>query len=412
MRIMQILHKLLAIITLLSLITMGWSQTSWESKSPMPTARQGMAAAVLDSGIYVMGGAQSGHMAMDVVEVYDVIQDSWASNISPLNYARTAAAAAVFEGKIYIFGGRDHNQLISQVEVYDPGSNQWTVISQLPTPREGLAAAVMDSSIWVIAGANSQINTAIIERYYPRSNSWNTLPYQLNQQRVAAVAGVLNGEMYVFGGYYFGPLDSYEKFTPGLGWTTEGNMSYSCGAAAGAVANHQVWIVGGENLSGILPNVQYYDQGNWNQGPAMQTSRHKLSVAYVNNTLYAIGGQTTHQSGSVTNSVEALDLVTGIADHPNPPISKSVYLAPNFPNPFNMSTQFDVYLEKFGKIEIGVINLLGQKVRTIYGGNLMGWKRFEFDGQDSAGNTLPSGNYFIYLKTAKEMRVIKAQIVK
>lgn len=409
---MQILHRLLAVIILFSLFSQGWSQMNWEYKSPMPTARQGMATAVLDSNIYVMGGALSGHMAMDVVEAYNVNQDSWASNIAPLNYARTAAAAVAFEGKIYIFGGRDHSQLIPQVEVYDPGANQWTVISQLPTPREGLAVAIMDSAIWLIAGSNFQTNTGIVERYYPHSNSWDTLPYQLNQSRVAAVAGVLNGEMYVFGGYYFGPLDSYEKFIPGQGWIPQGNMSYSCGAAAGATANHQMWIVGGESQSGVLADVQYFDHGNWNQGPLMQTSRHKLSLAYVNNTMYAIGGQTTHQSGTVTNTVEALELTTGIEDHPNPTISKSVYLAPNFPNPFNMSTHFDVHMDKSGNVEIGVINLLGQNVRTIYQGNLSGWRRFEFDGRDNWENILPSGNYFIYLKTAKEMRVIKAQIVK
>jgi hypothetical protein len=409
---MQILQRLLAAIILFASITQVWGQMNWEYRSPMPTARQGMAAAALNDTIYVMGGAQFGHNALAVVEAYVANQDTWLINIAPLNYPRTACAAAAFEGKIYIFGGRDHNQLISQVEVYDPATNQWSPISQLPTPREGVAAAVMDSSIWVIAGSNFQSNTAIIDRYYPHSNTWDTLPYQLNQSRVAAVAGLLNGEMYVFGGYYFGPLDSYEKFTPGQGWSTEGTMLYSCGAAAGAVANSQVWIVGGEDQSGILTNVQYFEQGNWNQGPSMQSSRHKLSVAYVNNTLFAIGGQTTHMAGSVTNTVEGLSLVTGIDDNPVTLASESFYLAPNFPNPFNISTQFDVYLEKSGDVEIGVFNLLGQKVRTIYHGRLVGRKRFEFDGQDNWGNILPSGNYFIYLKTAGQMRIIKAQLVK
>ena len=337
---MQILRKFLATIIFLTSFALAWGQVSWEYRSPMPTARQGMAAAVLNDTVYVMGGAQFGHNALAVVEAYVANQDTWLINIAPLNYPRTSGAAAAFEGKIYVFGGRDHSVLVSQVEVYDPATGQWSQISQLPTPREGLAAVVMDSSIWLIAGSDLQANTAIIERYYPRSNTWDTLPYQLNQSRVAAVAGFLNGEIYVFGGYYFGPLDSYEKFTPGQGWSAEGNMLYSCGAAAGAVANDQVWIVGGEDQSGILTMVQYFHQGNWNQGPSLQTSRHKLSVAYVNNTLFAIGGQTTHQAGSVTNTVEALDLVTGIDHNPNQPTDKSFHLTPNFPNPFSHDQDF------------------------------------------------------------------------
>lgn len=411
MKIMQILQKLVTTFILFTLVSQGLAQMSWQYKSAMPTARQGMAAAALNDTIYIMGGAQFGHNALNVVEAYVANQDTWLINIAPLTYPRTAAAAASFEGKIYIFGGRDHSQLVSQVEVYDPTTNQWSMISQLPTPREGLAAAVMDSSIWLIAGSNFQTNTAIIERYYPHSNTWDTLPYQLNQSRVAAVAGLLNGEMYVFGGYYFGPLDSYEKFTPGQGWSTQGTMLYSCGAAAGAVANSQVWIVGGEDQSGILTSVQYFNQGNWNQGPSMQSSRHKLSVAYVNNTLFAIGGQTTHQAGSVTNTVEALELVTGIDVNPNN-LSGTFYLAPNFPNPFNISTQFDVYLEKPSEVEIGVLNLIGQRVRLIYKGRLFGRKRFEFDGRDNWRNVLPSGIYFIYLKTPHGTRTIKAHLIK
>lgn len=412
MKIMQILQKLITATVLCVLTASGWSQMQWEYRSSMPTARQGMATAVLGDKIYVIGGAPFGHNALTVVEAYDVVQDAWTTDIASLHHARTAAAAAAFAGKIYVFGGRDHNQLVAQVEVYDPASNQWSVISQLPTPREGLAAAVMDSAIWLIAGSTFQMNSDIVERYYPHSNQWDTLPYQLNQGRVAAVAGMLNGELYVFGGYYFGPLTSYEKFIPGQGWVTSGNMLYACGAAAGAAAGNQMWIEGGENQSGILSNVQYLGDGSWHQGPSMQTPRYKLSVAYVNNTLFAIGGQTGHQAGSVTNTVEALDLIVGIDDNPRPSVSKSFDLSPNFPNPFNISTYFNVYLETPRQVEIGVINMLGEKVRTIYRGRLSGGRQFEFEGQDSRGNILPSGNYFIYLKSADEMRVIKAQLVK
>ncbi|NIX55748.1 MAG: hypothetical protein GWN14_07415 [candidate division Zixibacteria bacterium] len=381
----------------------------------MPTARYGMTAAVPNQKIYVMGGAEFGHNAIDIVEMYNPAQDSWQTNIAPLNFARSNAAAVAFEGKIYIFGGRDHNQFISAAEAYDTSANQWSVVSQMPTPREGIAAVAVDSAIWLIGGATSQMNSSKVERFYPHTGDWDTLAHSLNVARVGAVAAVVNNDVYVMGGYYFGPLNSYEKYLRGQGWTSVGSMLYGCGAASGAAYDNQIWIVGGENQSGILNNVQYFDangSGIWNNGPPLQTERKNLAVARVGNTLYAIGGKRGHHAGSVTDVMEALDLVTGIDDSPPSTLPADIRLETNFPNPFNNSTLFDVYLPEVKEVRIGVINVLGQPVRTIYRGNLHGWQRFEFDARDDFGKILPSGNYFIYLQTARQERVINIQYLK
>lgn len=413
---MQKLQKtILSILFLLFMLLSAQGQQQWQQKTAMPTQRQGMAAAALNGKIYVIGGAQFEFNAINTVEAYDVLQDNWQTNIGTLNVPRTKAAAVSYGGKIYVFGGRDHHVFISEVEVYDPGSNQWTIISQIPTPREGLAAVVVDSLIWLIGGATMQTSLGIVELYNPGSNSWSTLPHQLTVPRATAVAEVIDGQVYAFGGFYFGPLNSYEKYIPGQGWVDEGVMMYSCGAAGGAAVNGEIWIVGGENQSGILGKVQYADiagQGPWNSGPQMQTPRKNLSVVRVDNTLFAIGGKTEHHGGSVTGAVEALGLVTAINEPPGSGVIERLVLGQNYPNPFNGTTLFQVALEKPTEVRIDVINVRGQLVRQIYRGVLMGQHLFKFDGKNDSGKALPSGNYFIYLKTSKELRVIKATYLK
>lgn len=413
---MQILHKTTWIIfgILFGLLS-ARGQQQWQAKTSMPSPRQGMAAAVLSDRIYVMGGSQFEQNALDIVEAYDTQQDIWQTNFAALNVARTNASAVSFGGKLYIFGGRNHNQMIPEVEMYDPANNQWSIISQLPTPREGLATAVMDSLVWVIGGANFQTNYDIVEIYNPSDNSWNTLPHLLTVPRVTTVAAVLDGELYVFGGFYFGPLNSYEKYVAGQGWIASGNMLYAFGAASGVVVDSRVWIVGGENQSGFLTNVQYADlpgSGNWHNGPPMQTARKSLSVARVGNTLFAIGGKSGHHMGGTTDAVEALDVLTGITMPPGEYIGESFYLTPSFPNPFNGSTSFEVYVEKASGVQIGITNVLGQIVRSVYHGRLVGWHRFNFDGRDDFGKMLPSGNYFIYLIAPGKRHVIKTTFSK
>lgn len=395
----------------------GQGPQQWQFKAPLPAPRQGMAAAALENKIYVMGGSQFEHSTLNIVQAYDTDQDAWQTNIAPLNEARINAAAAVFGGKIYVFGGRDHNQLVPQVEVYDPLSNQWSVVSQLPTPREGLSAVVVDTTIWVIGGAGFQTNYNIVEIYDPAANSWSALPHTLTVPRVAAVAANINGEVYVFGGFYFGPLNSYEKYVLDLGWVGAGNMLYACGSAAGAAAGGEIWIVGGENQLGTLDEVQHADvtgAGNWSNGPPMHVRRKNLAVARVGNRLFAIGGRTgQHGGGGVSAAVEALDLLTGIGGLPEPALSDNFYLSPNYPNPFNGSTNFETYLPRSGDVEIGVMDLLGRLTRQLYRGRLpSGWQRFEFNGRDDFGRVLPSGHYFIYLNAGGEKRVVKATFSK
>ncbi len=72
-----------------------------------------------------------------------------------------------------------------------------------------------------------------------------------------------------------------------------------------------------------------------------------------------------------------------------------------FPNPFNLSTTFSVDLPKPSIMDLGVYNILGERVRTLYYGPLgEGRSWFTWDGEDDKGNVAPSGAYVYRMRTA------------
>ena len=71
---------------------------------------------------------------------------------TPMPTPRSGIAAAVLGGKILIFGGEATDGTFDAAEVYDPQADSWTSATPLPTARHGLGAAAVEGRVYVIAG--------------------------------------------------------------------------------------------------------------------------------------------------------------------------------------------------------------------------------------------------------------------
>ncbi len=78
----------------------------WRRLTAMPTARGGAVAAVANGRIYVLGGHDALGRALNDVESYDPLTDTWQIH-PPLTTRRAFAAAGVLGGKIVVAGGLD-----------------------------------------------------------------------------------------------------------------------------------------------------------------------------------------------------------------------------------------------------------------------------------------------------------------
>jgi N-acetylneuraminic acid mutarotase len=66
--------------------------------------------------------------------------------------ARSGVAAAVLEGRMLIFGGEGPAGTFNQVEAYAAGNNGWSSLARMPTARHGLGAAAVAGRIYVVSG--------------------------------------------------------------------------------------------------------------------------------------------------------------------------------------------------------------------------------------------------------------------
>jgi hypothetical protein len=103
---------------------------SWEPLPALPAPRSSHDVAVVGSKLVVVGGwtldGPAGGKWLDTLEVLDLSAEKleWKSIKQP--FKRRALIAASVDGKMYVIGGFDeHNKIIHDVAIYDPGANQW-----------------------------------------------------------------------------------------------------------------------------------------------------------------------------------------------------------------------------------------------------------------------------------------------
>ena len=180
---------------------------------------------------------------------------------------RIGFATAVVGNEIYLIGGGLFENILDNqgrtlgpfgtrtVEVYDTQANMWQRVADMPTPRQVPKAAVVNGTIYVFGGFHGEINDlqwkypVNVEAYNPQTDTW-IQKQDMPVSRVVFDVGVVDGKIYVIGGRI---------------------------------------LISGERLSRV--DVYNPVTDTWVEGPKMPTPRSDLRVAAVGNRLYAIGGR-------------------------------------------------------------------------------------------------------------------------
>jgi N-acetylneuraminic acid mutarotase len=119
----------------------------------MNVPRNHTAGGAIGGKFYVAGG-RSGILAASALEVYDPQTNTW-TILSSMPTGRSGIAAGVLNNKLYVFGGEDP-RLFSEVEVYDPATDTWQQVAPMRTPRHGIFAAVIGNVIYIPGGGIQQ----------------------------------------------------------------------------------------------------------------------------------------------------------------------------------------------------------------------------------------------------------------
>jgi energy-converting hydrogenase Eha subunit A len=281
-------------------------EDSWETMASMPTARNGLGVAVVNGKIYAIGGQNMGGV-LGVNEMYDPATNTWITKKS-MPTPRANFATAVFHNKIYCIGGLFPISGVN--EVYDPVTDTWETKQPMPTPRGALSASVVNNKIYLIGGfVPSSIGLPTPERsnlnemYDPVTDSWTTMA-PLPTAVVYTISTVVDNKIYVFGNgdtpQIYDPQTNTWRYGPSMPYS----VSYGAVAATtGVCAAKKIYRLGGYVYSDELdpetslpkrgPLTQIFDPktGTWSIGATMHAPRILLSVAVVDDLLYAIGGQ-------------------------------------------------------------------------------------------------------------------------
>ncbi len=398
---MQKLHYHNILLTLFLLAAGTAGAQDWGHGHEMPRARKGLNAVLLDAKIWVMGGSRWMHDQLNTVDIYDPALDKWQNSGPAFQYARENSTAQVFNGRIYLFGGRSGNRIISQVEMFDPKAGYWQTVAVMPSPRFGLTSVIVDSAIWIIGGtlANNSPSSRV-DVYYPQSNRWEELGADLSTGRSSAMAAIVKGKVYVFGGFFFGPLASYEKYDADLGqWQSAGDMPAPMAGSGYAADSAMMWLVGGTSSSGMTDKVMQFNGEAWTLASSLTRAKSECAAVFYNDKLYVFGGQSGHMMGGmIENEVEIFDIATSVKQ-PGPDVPEQFELLTAYPNPFTTQTTIEVSMPFHDAVEIWVYDILGRKVSQLYSGVMMKGKYpLAFKAADASGAQLPAGTYFVRLQ--------------
>lgn len=267
----------------------------WVYKAHMTTARnQACGALGKDGMIYVFGGS-AGAAGLSSAERYDPGTDAW-TPIADLPTTRIGAAAVTIpDGRILIIGGTlEGFGPTDMVTAYDPATNSYTPLANLPKAMANVGAGLgKDGHVIVL---NSAVDDPLeTYSYNIGTNAWSTLAPLDGPIGRPAVGADAGGTIYLFGGWDHFPQDYAYSFDEHAdAWTPLPKLpTLREHPATAQGGDTRMYVVGGYDFKGTRATAEMYDAdfNLWSQAPAMNALRGSpVCVADAQGRIYAIGG--------------------------------------------------------------------------------------------------------------------------
>jgi len=189
--------------------------------APCPAPRHHPQLVSRRNRLYQLGGFSSTYgaiawtMTRDTL-LYDDASDSW-SELAPAPAPHGECVAASIGDLIHLAGGRspegeanaaygDHADSTQHL-VYDPAANRWATAAPAQTARNSAAGAVIGGAWHVVGGRTVTAGPSDAHEVYDaREDRWRTAaPMPAGSGAGGIAAGVIGGDLFVFGGEYFDP---------------------------------------------------------------------------------------------------------------------------------------------------------------------------------------------------------------
>ncbi len=295
----------------------------WVDRAPLPERRTEVSATTDGTYIYLAGGfgppeGAERASAPRTLWRYDPGSDQW-TELTQIPEGVNHAPFQYHDGRLYILGGfREAGfEPIGTVRIYDLASGEWTEGSPMPTPRGASGWAVLDGRIHVLGGnaaEDAQLDdhpdiqvtgdrsVNVHEAYDPASDSWTTLA-PMPTPRNHLGATSLDGRIYALLG------------------RSDGDFT---------MTTHEVYDS---------------DADAWSTGPAVPTGRSGVAVVARGGGVFAFGGEMMEEDERRTfDDAERFDPATNEWERLDPmptarhglgaaPVGSRIYVISGGPEP-------------------------------------------------------------------------------
>lgn len=239
------------------------------------------------------------------------------NTVAPSPVGRSEAQGAVVDGKFYVFGG---DSLRS--DVYNPTTNTWRRIANLPKPITHAGTAVVGRNIYLAGGYVNKPEGGVIFavrdvwRYNIDTNKWTADLPPLPDARGSGGLEVLNGKLHFFGGTDIRRADHREHWVLSLNggtrWIPAAPLPNFRNHMGDAVLGGKLYAIGGQltqDHTGAQASVYRWspDTNKWTTvAPLPRPRSHTAAATFIlGNQIVVAGGITT--SGASVRDVTAYD---------------------------------------------------------------------------------------------------------
>jgi Tol biopolymer transport system component/N-acetylneuraminic acid mutarotase len=244
-----------------------------------------------DGRVLVVGGINASMQEETSAEIYDPISGNWSLTYPLTNHGTGHTATLLNDGRVLVIGGcvgGEAGGTNQQVELFDPGTNNWNETASLGIPRCGHIASRLGNGDVLIAGGidpNGEfLDSSAV--YHVETGKWSSTGPLLRARGQATAVLMPDGRVLVTGGLTGtagNPVtpNTAELYNPELGqWETTGSMvqaryEHTMTLLPGGL----VMVAGGINVDAnqvtYLSTVEVFDTeaGNWMEVAALNTPR-------------------------------------------------------------------------------------------------------------------------------------------
>ena len=137
--------------------------------------------------------------------LFDPASNTWSATGSMITPRRTHFMIRLVDGRVFVGGGTSDDGDVKSAEIYDPVTEIFTSVPDMPETRSNVHAALLpNGNVLVVGGYNSgtgHLTSAVI--YNVSSNSWSTVNSQMQTAHDygAAIVALNDGRIFIAGGW-------------------------------------------------------------------------------------------------------------------------------------------------------------------------------------------------------------------